>query len=158
MQHYKTGLVIGRFQPFHNGHAYLIKKALEFCDALIIAIGSVNKTDADNPWSTSIRKKMIERFVEEEKLTAKVHKIVLLDDCSDADWVQQVSDKAPADVVVGNNEWVNHLLAKAGYAVLPLPYLDRFLYEGKKIRKDMKEGKEWESRVPSYITPLLHTL
>ena len=36
----KTGLFIGRFQPFHNGHLQDIKNALKEVDELIIAIGS----------------------------------------------------------------------------------------------------------------------
>ena len=34
------GLMVGRFQPFHNGHLYLSNQILQECDELIIAIGS----------------------------------------------------------------------------------------------------------------------
>ncbi|MBP9718844.1 MAG: adenylyltransferase/cytidyltransferase family protein [Candidatus Levybacteria bacterium] len=155
-QHYKIGLIIGRFQPFHHGHAYLLKKALEYCDEIVIGIGSANKTDADNPWNVVMRKKMIEAFLEHENLADKVHTIVTLDDMTDEAWTKEVLQKAGNfDVVIGNNDWVNSLLGDAGKKVLTLPYFQRFLYEGQKIRKNMKEGKEWENRVPSYITPLL---
>jgi nicotinamide-nucleotide adenylyltransferase len=158
MQHYKTALVIGRFQPFHYGHAYLLQKAAEIADTVIIGIGSANKKDADNPWDAHIRRKMLEAYITHEKLTEKVHTIVNLDDMSDADWTNMVLKLAPADVVVGNNDWVNHLLTDAGYEVMTLPYLDRFLYEGQKIRANMKQGKKWQDAVPSYITPLLHSI
>jgi nicotinamide-nucleotide adenylyltransferase len=158
MQHYKTGLIIGRFQPFHYGHAYLVKKAAEMCDEVIIGIGSANKTDNDNPWDVLLRRKMIEAFIQHEHLEKKVHTIIYIDDMSDEDWANMVLQKAPAQVVIGNNDWVNHLLKDAGYEVVTLPYLDRFLYEGQKIRKAMKEKKQWENAVPSYITPLLKTV
>ncbi|MDP6459455.1 MAG: adenylyltransferase/cytidyltransferase family protein, partial [Candidatus Hydrothermarchaeota archaeon] len=34
------GLLIGRFQPFHKGHVYVVKKVLKGVDELIICIGS----------------------------------------------------------------------------------------------------------------------
>lgn len=155
MQHYKTGLVIGRFQPFHKGHAYLIKKALTFCEALIIGIGSANKKDSDNPWDASVRKKMIEQFLAKEKIAEKIKKIILLDDMSDEDWTKTVLRDAPADVVIGNNDWVNQLLHDAGYEVVTLPYFHRFLYEGQKIRKLMQEKKPWEQRMPGAVLPVI---
>jgi len=48
----KTGLIIGRFQPFHNGHLYAIKNALKKVDELVIAIGSSQYVNTeDNPFS-----------------------------------------------------------------------------------------------------------
>jgi nicotinamide-nucleotide adenylyltransferase len=37
---YKRGLVIGRFQPFHNGHLELIKQIMNECEELVVVIGS----------------------------------------------------------------------------------------------------------------------
>lgn len=34
----KTGLVIGKFYPFHTGHAHLISVAAESCDELVVAV------------------------------------------------------------------------------------------------------------------------
>ena len=34
------GLMLGRFQPFHNGHLALTKQILTECDELVIIIGS----------------------------------------------------------------------------------------------------------------------
>jgi len=54
-------VVIGRFQPLHLGHCYLINKAAQVCDKLIIILGSSDKKDAHNPWSVEERKNMIGR-------------------------------------------------------------------------------------------------
>ncbi len=40
MIQYKRGLVIGRFQPFHNGHLELIQQILKECEELVVVIGS----------------------------------------------------------------------------------------------------------------------
>src|ERR1035437_5400882 len=82
---YKVGLVIGRFQPFHNGHKYLIKKALENVEKIIINIGSANILNKDNPFTFEQRKKMVEEFIRQEKLEDRVLKIVPTDDIPDND-------------------------------------------------------------------------
>ena len=52
MKKYKTGLVLGRFQTFHKGHEYIINKALEICDKVLVFIGSSDKSGTiENPFS-----------------------------------------------------------------------------------------------------------
>ena len=55
----KIGLVHGRFQPFHNGHKFLVDKMLKEWDLGVILIGSATKQDDKNPFSVGARKKMI---------------------------------------------------------------------------------------------------
>lgn len=154
---YNTALLIGRFQPFHNGHLYLIKKALQSADKLIIGIGSANVTDENNPYSTSLRQQMIEIVAKKEKLSKKIVQIIPLEDFhNDKKWLDQIHKKSTKfDLVVGNNEWVNRILEKAGYPILRVGYYQRYKFEGEKIRLLMKEGKKWQDRVPSYLIPLL---
>ena len=46
-------IVLGRFQPFHNGHASMIEAALELGQGLRICIGSSEAEQSlDNPWIT----------------------------------------------------------------------------------------------------------
>ncbi|MBI5133324.1 MAG: adenylyltransferase/cytidyltransferase family protein, partial [Thaumarchaeota archaeon] len=40
----KHGLLVGRFQPFHNGHLHAVKFALTKVEMLWIAIGSADKS------------------------------------------------------------------------------------------------------------------
>ena len=37
---HEYGLILGRFQPFHDGHASIVAEAIKHCEKLIIAIGS----------------------------------------------------------------------------------------------------------------------
>jgi len=58
----KVGIIIGRFQPFHNGHKALIDKSLAECEKTIVFIGSANKLpDFQNPFSNEERKELISR-------------------------------------------------------------------------------------------------
>ena len=67
MRLYKYGLVVGRFQMFHNGHKYLIERALELCDKVIVYIGSSQEFGtALNPFSYYVREEMLDRVFETE--------------------------------------------------------------------------------------------
>ncbi len=148
---YKTGLIIGRFQPFHFGHLYLLKKGLEICDKIIIGIGSASIFDKNNPLSYEKRKEMIKKVIKNEKL--KVEKIVSLEDFFDDEkWLENVKNKVGQfDIVIGNNEWTNKIMENAGYQVKRFPYYKRFLYEGWRIRKLIRQKKPWQDRLPKYL-------
>lgn len=153
MARYKTGLIIGRFQPFHIGHAYLIQQTLIQCDAVIIGIGSANVENSDNPWSFEARKEMVELFITHEKLDKRIRAITAIEDTVDDEvWANLVEQKVKGfDTVFGNNDWVNGILKMRGYDIVTLPFLKRFLFEGKKIRTLIRYHKPWQSRVPAYI-------
>ncbi|MBI4080305.1 MAG: nicotinamide-nucleotide adenylyltransferase [Candidatus Levybacteria bacterium] len=157
MEHFKKGLLVGRFQPFHNGHLYLIKKAFTFVDALIIGIGSVNTHDKNNPLSYEDRETLMRQVITREKLDGKkIHIVPLRDYFNDELWLKHALATVPLfDVVIGNNEWTNGIFQKAGYTVIRIPYYKRYIYEGERIRKIMERRGKWESRVPSYLVPFI---
>lgn len=56
----KIAYVIGRFQPFHNGHKTMLDKALEIADRVIVVIGDTGcRPDYKNPWTVAERTAMI---------------------------------------------------------------------------------------------------
>ena len=151
---YQTGLVIGRFQPFHNGHLYLLQESLKIADKIIIGIGSSNIINIDNPWTFEERKKVVEEVLRQEKLQDLVIKIVDIPDVpSDLEWLKVANTKTGKfDVVIGNNDWVNGIYEVAGFTCIKINLFKRYLHEGTKIRKLMRENKKWEDRVPVYIS------
>lgn len=57
---FKLAVIIGRFQPFHNGHLALYNEAKKQADAVLFLIGSSNKaSNTKNPWSYTQRKNMV---------------------------------------------------------------------------------------------------
>ncbi len=67
MKKYKLGLYIGRFQPFHNGHASVVEKMLEKCEKVLIAIGSAQeKGTMKNPFPAWERAAMISGVYEDK--------------------------------------------------------------------------------------------
>jgi len=68
--HKKYALFIGRWQPFHNGHKYLIDKALAKGDDVCVAIRNTEISDS-NPFTAEQRAEMI-RCVYGEKVRVVV--------------------------------------------------------------------------------------
>ena len=140
---YKVGFVLGRFQPFHRGHRYLIEKALEQCETVIVGVGSVNVQDEKNPFSFEERKDNIREALKKQNYFSRLKSIVPLDDNPNDDvWLAELLKKAgKIEVVFGNNEWPNSIFEKAGFKVIRVPLYKRNVYEGTKIRAKLKLKK-----------------
>lgn len=156
---YKTGLVIGRFQPFHLGHKYLAEKALELCESIIIGIGSSNIKDKKNPYDVRKRKKFLQEFIKREGIEKRVLKLVEIPDDPDDDvWMMTVSKNVGSfDISIGDNDWVNGIFEKAGIPVVKIGFFNRDELEGTKIRGLIKDKKKWEKRVPSYLVSIIES-
>lgn len=85
----KVGIILARFQPIHNGHLELIKKALDENEKVLILIGSADKIGVRNPIPSNIRMKLVEEslsdLVDNKKSNPKPYppyQVDLLDDLS----------------------------------------------------------------------------
>lgn len=82
----KTGIVLARLQPIHNGHLELIEQACDENERVFVFIGSADKFNQRNPIPINLRMEMAKEAI--EKLTVKympkmdVH-IIPLDDLTD---------------------------------------------------------------------------
>ena len=74
----KYSMFIGRWQPWHKGHRWLIDQRLEEGKNVLICIREVQKDDK-NPYDPLVVKKNIERELEDLIATAKVKVIVIPD-------------------------------------------------------------------------------
>ena len=141
---YECALVVGRFQPLHRGHIYLLRCALTIAKDVIICIGSADSRDAENPFSLQTREALLQRALKREAIAQHVMRIFTLNDTPDDDeWLAQAIQKAGSfDVVIGNNNWVNDLFKQAGYPILEIPLLKREVFEGKAIRQNLRRTKQ----------------
>ncbi len=127
----KVGLVHGRFQPFHNGHKFLVDKMLKECDLGVILIGSAQKKDKKNPYTLKQRKEMIMSIYKNKK------KLFI---GANIDLDSPYSKKAQWDVVLAS-------------CVLSLTgYLPTHIYGGvdydvpwKRVRVNIKKHKRYNS-------------
>jgi len=146
-------LVVGRFQPFHNGHKALIRKAIEDCVDVVVGIGSSNaKPSLRNPFSFEERKQMVESVFHGQV------RIVALPDIHDPPrWPAHVmSITGPMEKVYGNDPESTNLFEAAGYAIVAPGLVDREKFEARTIRALMVEDDpSWRKAVPAEVAKLL---
>lgn len=86
----KYGVILARFQPVHNGHLALIKKACTENEKVLLLVGSADKVNKRNPIPVDIRVELLESALKSEGLLDKciIHKLKDLTDESDnsLDW------------------------------------------------------------------------
>lgn len=94
---FDAAVLIGRFQPFHNGHAALLAKALETAPRVIVLLGSAFAArNAKNPFSWEERAAMIGCTLNEAD-RARVNFLPMRDYYDDARWAA-----AAAELIEGN--------------------------------------------------------
>ena len=111
-------LVIGRFQPLHNGHMEVLRKCAEESDHLIVGIGSAQIShDPDNPFTAGERYMMISESLKAEGITE--FSIVPVEDLNRYSvWVAHVVSMVPPfKRVYTNNPMTRRLFEEAYEAV-----------------------------------------
>ena len=137
------GLVaLGRFQPFHHGHALLIKAAEEWRRSnapemtLVIAIGSSNQPESiENPWSSQERVEMIDSWLNEVGYIDV--SIVSIPDIEDPpNWVSHAENyHGSAGVFFTSDNPSAELYESAGWPVVLTSLEQRGNFEGWRVRE-----------------------
>lgn len=69
----KVTVYIGRFNPFHNGHAHVLKRALETSKLVILLLGSAGLARSlKNPFTFDERMDMIQRWYSDQMLKGQI--------------------------------------------------------------------------------------
>ena len=157
----KRSLLIGRFNPFHNGHLKAIKVILKESDELIIVIGSIQLSHStNNPFTAGERITMIQKSLREDGLPMeKIFIIPAMDMNRNAIYVSHIESFVPKfDIIYSNNPLIRRLFLERGYKVKSVGPYKRKEYQGKFIRERMVKNEEWEVLVPDavvkYITEI----
>ena len=121
-------IVLGRFQPLHNGHALLIEKALEMAsenDKVTVAIGSAScQMEPRNPWTGDERKEMIESW-------SSTVEVVLIDDIDDPpNWVEHASKFHGEGILVTSDKQTAELYRLSNWEVIDVELENRENFEG----------------------------
>jgi nicotinamide-nucleotide adenylyltransferase len=147
-------LFVGRFQPFHKGHEHAIKSILKKFDKIVIAVGSINKNDEENPYTFAQRKGMINAVLKNYR--SKYRIISIPDTNSDQHWVKNIIKKAKFDVVVTRNAWTKKCFSE--FSILEQRMLKPRIYNATRIRKLMQSKKKWEDCVPKPVLKIIKSL
>ena len=152
-----TGLFVGRFQPFHNGHLADVELALEKCDEVVIVVGSAQESrTADNPFTAEERCELIDAALAAEDITA--YQIVVLEDINDDNmWVEHVKAHVGSfDSVYTGNDYVASLFKAAKSKLVIVPLIDDIA--ATTIRARMVSGGQWEEMVPDAVIAKIKAL
>ncbi len=154
----KHGLLLGRFQPFHNGHLHAVKFALEKVDMLWIAIGSAQKSyEQKNPFTAGERLAMIKATLDTNKINPKKWLAIPINDSNiHSLWVNQIGMLIPKyDVVFTNDPLSMGLFEEHGKKVIKIPFLKRKILEGTEIRGRITSNENWKEFVPKQVIEII---
>ena len=131
-------IVLGRFQPFHKGHEYLINSAFALAhdEPITIAIGSAKKSwESSNPWTFEERKIMIESWLSANE---KLANIVGIEDINDPpNWVEHAKKFHGLGTLVTSDETTQRLYEDSQFPVSFVGLNNRENYEGWRVRQTL---------------------
>lgn len=150
-------LVVGRFQPFHNGHLALVAYAVERHGSVVVAIGSAEHSHtARNPFSAGERYEMVREALRDAGLLDRASIVPVPDVNRNPLWVAHVRAWCPPfEVAITNNALPKRLFSEAGFKVEEWPLLDRATLEGTRLREAMTSGGPWRAHVPPAVARVL---
>ena len=132
-------IVLGRFQPFHLGHAGLVQAAVEHAagDEVVVAIGSAQAGwEANNPWTAEERQAMIEVWSAEQGLELTV---VAVEDINDPpNWVDHATNAHGTGTLVTSDGPTMDLYRAAGWDVHEVALSERETLEGWRVRQTVR--------------------
>jgi len=155
----EIALFIGRFQPLHHGHIYVLKYLLKNFSLIKIGIGSsqLSKTKSD-PFTSKERIQFIQAALKKREISSEKYKIYEIPDIFNAKkWVNHVvSVVGNFDVIFSNSEWVRQLFQNQGYRLGRKLIVFKKKYNGSNIRNLInKKNSNWKSLVPKEIFLLM---
>jgi nicotinamide-nucleotide adenylyltransferase len=152
------GILIGRFQPFHDGHVRVVEDIVDEVDELIVGIGSADDShEPRNPFTAGERMMMVHGALEEVETT--LYTVPLEDIDRNSVWVSHVESMSPwFDVAYSNNPLVVRLFEEAGIDVRQTEMFDREKLKGSEIRRVMIDGGAWEQYLPDSVVDVVHEI
>jgi len=145
------GFLVGRFQPFHNGHLQLVEDIATEVDELVVGIGSAGDSHSvRNPFTAGERLMMITKTLEALDITT--YAVPIEDLNRNSVWVSHVQSMSPRfEVAYSNNPLVIRLFQEAGVEVRQTGMFNREELKGSEIRERMVEDSTWRQFVPEPV-------
>jgi nicotinamide-nucleotide adenylyltransferase len=152
------GFLIGRFQPFHDGHKQLVDDIAAEVDELVVGIGSAGDSHSvRNPFTAGERVMMITKTLEAMDITT--YAVPIEDLNRNSVWVSHVQSMSPKfDVAYSNNPLVIQLFDEAGVRVEQTGMFNREELKGSEIRELMIAGGPWAEYVPEPVADVIREI
>ena len=147
-KHYKCGLYLGRFQPFHIGHVSIINQMLCECDTIAIAIGSAQESGTErNPLSFLFRSILIQEtcldYLDRIKFYAIYDRETYSDDSTWGQYVLNVLNdqyNVIPDIIYKGDDKVNTVWYKDCNIPVVTVSRNSIPISGTELRKTILEG------------------
>ncbi len=155
----KIALFIGRFQPLHHGHLYVLRTILKSYNKVKIGIGSSQLSNIINdPFTSKERKMFLKAALEKRNISSKSYEIYNIPDIFNAKkWVDHViSIVGEFYSVFSNSDWVRELFLNKGYKVEKKVAIFKKQFNANNIRNLItKNDKKWKKFVPKEVVQLI---
>ena len=155
----EIALFIGRFQPLHHGHIFIINYILKRYNKLKIGIGSSQISNMKNdPFTGEERVVFIKAAMEKRNIEDRRFAIYKIPDIFNAEkWVDHViSIVGHIDIIYSNSDWVRELFINKGYKVGQKLGIFKKKFNGSNIRTLISNGDiTWTQLVPKEIVNLI---
>jgi len=152
-------LFLGRFQPLHHGHIYMLNKILKTYNIIKIGVGSSQIPKSKiNPFTYEERVNFITSALNKRGIPSQRFKIYPIPDIFNASkWVNHViSIVGSFDTIFANSDWVRQLFQNEGYIVGEKIGIFKKKYNASNVRKLIsKDNKNWTILVPKEIVNLI---
>lgn len=156
-----TGLIVGRFQPFHRGHLAVVSglRRTHPESPLLLAIGSAQESfTLENPFTAGERVEMIQRALSAERIEGCLP-VPVPDIHRHDQWVAYLRGLLPAfDVVYTNNPLTRLLFEREQVRVESPALFERDRFQGAVVRRRMLGGENWAELVPKAVALYLEEI
>ncbi len=152
-------LIIGRFQPFHEGHLEIVRKCAQESDNLTIGIGSAQYSHSiENPFTAGERYLMVRNTLDDEGIDN--YCIVPVEDLNRYSvWVAHVASMSPPfHYVYSNNPFTRRLFEESGYEIRESPIYNREIYSGTEVRRRMILDENWQELLPAPVVEVIEEI
>ncbi|MHA2126422.1 MAG: nicotinamide-nucleotide adenylyltransferase [Promethearchaeota archaeon] len=152
-------LFMGRFQPLHHGHVFILKKILNSYKKIKIGIGSSQLSNTfSDPFTSTERQEFIKAIFKRRHISLKRYEIYFIPDIFDAKkWVDHVvSIVGDFDAIFSNSDWIRELFQKEGYNVEKKITIFKKKFNATNVRSLIKKkNKSWKQIVPNEVIDLM---
>jgi len=151
--------LVGRFQPMHLGHVYLVNAALKRYRDIIIVVGSAQYSHTiRNPFTAGERIEMIYRTLKGMGISNSL--IIPIEDIHRHSlWVEHVLTFLPRIKGVYANEPITQrLFSEHGIRVHPVRLYKRGSYCASEIRQRIADGRKWKHLVPRDVAQVIEEI
>jgi nicotinamide-nucleotide adenylyltransferase len=152
--------VIGRFQPFHNGHLQLIRQILKESDEVVVVIGSAQLNYTfENPFTAGERILMIRAALLEGGIDlSRIIIIPIVDEEDNALWFPKLVSMLPSFTALYSGNRLVATLASSHLEVKSPKFINKKRFNGTHIRCKMMRGEKWRHLVSKSVFDMIFTI